>query len=244
MLKLPEVSRSVPHTKRIIMVKKELTFLIVFLLSLPACCGWSKKSKSECPKTKKMAQRTDLFSQVNIPLAEDTILEADDASVRSFFDDDMQDFMTFAQDADDFELDQAGERGADEYSWLNEEEQKKKLKTAYFDFDRHNVRSDERKKAKENADKVKKLVEVDKNTTIVVEGHACASAGSAAYNLALSEKRAKSYADFLEANGVPSDRIKKVGRGKEMLVLKEGSREEQWVNRRVELHPVHDVVVS
>ena len=226
-------------------MKKGFMLLIVFLFSLPGCWGRCKKSDSK--KTKKMAQRTDVFSRVDIPLAEDSLLEADDASVRSFYDDDMQDFMTFAHEADDFELEQAGTqgRGDNEYSWLSEQgETQKELETAYFGFDHYSVRKDERDKAKRNARKVKEQVEADKDLTVVVEGHACASAGSAAYNLALSEKRAKSYADFLEANGVPSDRIKKVGRGKEMLVLKEGGREEQWVNRRVELHEVHDNVVA
>lgn len=206
------------------MIKKELGLLIVFLISLPGCGGGRKKTST--PKGKKMA-----FSRVAMPLADG---EADGSPIRSFFDDDMQDFTAFNRE---------GEAGnPDRYAWLNRTTSG--FNVAYFDFDKHSISDAEREKAKLNAQKVKKLVESDPEVVVVVEGHACASAGDAAYNLALSEKRAKTYANQLKANGVPSDRLKQVGRGKEMLLVKDGNREEQWMNRRVELHPVHENVAA
>lgn len=208
------------------MIKKELTFLIVFLISLPGCGGGSKKTSA-----KKIAQRGGGFSRVSLPLAADG--SGSDANVRSFFDDDMNDFTVFAGDDVEQGL------GKDRYSELSERT-RNGFKVSYFGFDQHAVSSSEKGKIKENAAKIKQLVQENKDITVVVEGHACASAGSAAYNLALSEKRAKSYGDILQANGVPANRIKRVGRGNEMLVVKTGGRDEQWINRRVELYPVSE----
>ena len=75
--------------------------------------------------------------------------------------------------------------------------------------------------------------------TIVVEGHASPE-GSSAYNLALSEKRAKALRDRLVAAGVPANLIKIVGRGKEMPVLANNSdRQANWVNRRDEIRLIY-----
>jgi len=41
------------------------------------------------------------------------------------------------------------------------------------------------------------------------------------------------------ADGIDRKDLQIVGRGKEMLVVKDGDRDEQWANRRVELHVVH-----
>ena len=79
---------------------------------------------------------------------------------------------------------------------------------------------------------------------MVIEGHSCHSAGSAVYNLALSEKRAKALADRLVAGGVPSQNIKVVGRGQEVPAVVEGKavtgdRKEQAPNRRDEVRVIH-----
>nr|WP_319383282.1 OmpA family protein [uncultured Roseibium sp.] len=51
-----------------------------------------------------------------------------------------------------------------------------------------------------------------RNLTVLVEGHTDAS-GAAAYNQKLSERRAKSAAEFLSSLGVEASRLKVVGRG-------------------------------
>ena len=71
---------------------------------------------------------------------------------------------------------------------------------------------------------------------VVVEGHACNSAGSAKYNMMLSEKRAKKVAAWLKENGFSIKRLHIVGRGCEMPIVSSGSREEQAPNRRVEMY--------
>lgn len=108
------------------------------------------------------------------------------------------------------------------------------LKTAYFDFDKSEIRADQKPIFESNAKKVKDLV--DHGSTVVVEGHACRYAGSRVYNLMLSEKRAKKAADFLVGKGIPANKLKTVGRGYEMCIVPEGTMEEQAPNRRVEFY--------
>ncbi len=112
----------------------------------------------------------------------------------------------------------------------------KKFETVYFGFNKNKVDKAEREKVAQNIEKVRELVAAGATVKIVVEGHACASAGSDAYNLALSEQRAKEVRDQLVAAGISHNQIKIVGRGTGMLVVKDGGREEQWPNRRVEIH--------
>ena len=60
--------------------------------------------------------------------------------------------------------------------------------------------------------------------------------GSTEYNLALSRRRADIVAAYLKSTfKVPLDRISAEGRGMEEPLMKEGSKEEQSVNRRVEV---------
>lgn len=218
------------------MIKKGSFLLLALLVSLPAC-GPKKGQKADMgKKTKKMAQ-SDEFSSVNMALADEDDLEIDE-SMRSFFND-MQEFVSFAEEQGDFEVE--AEVQKDEFAWVEADEEQ--LDTVYFAFDKSKVDADEREKVDTNADRVRKLLAQakaeDPAAKVVVSGHSCASAGSAAYNMALSEKRAKEVCDQLVAKGIDRKDLQVVGRGNEMLVVKDGDRDEQWANRRVELHVVH-----
>ena len=164
-------------------------------------------------------------------MAGDQVATADD-SVRSFFDQDIKEFVAL-----DGEGSEAG--SASDFAWVDANDSA--FKTVYFDFDKHTVRTDQKEAVAYDISQTRKtLQEATKNnqkTTVVVEGHACHSAGSAAYNLALSEKRAKAVANQLTAAGLPKDTIKVVGRGQDVPVC-DGTREQQWKNRRVEFHVV------
>ncbi len=138
----------------------------------------------------------------------------------------------------------------DEFSWIEDEEEKssKNLQTVYFDFDRYAIKKDQETAVANNAEQIKKLLtETTNNNTeklVVVEGHADHAAGSAAYNMALSEKRAKVLADALVTGGIPRNAIKIVGRGQECPALGkdgkpvDGSRDQQWPNRRAEVNVI------
>jgi len=70
---------------------------------------------------------------------------------------------------------------------------------------------------------------------VKVVGHTD-SVGSDAYNQGLSERRARSVADFLIAQGVPADKLSTEGRGESQPVADNGSDTGRAQNRRVELH--------
>ena len=70
---------------------------------------------------------------------------------------------------------------------------------------------------------------------VKVVGHTD-SVGSDAYNQGLSERRARSVADFLVAQGVPADKLSTEGRGESQPVADNGSDAGRAENRRVELY--------
>lgn len=207
------------------MIKKQFA---LFLFGIAFLSGCGKKNKN------KMMAKGDSFSQVNIPMAGDQVANADD-SVRSFFDQDIKEFV--AMDGEN-----STEAGSvNDFAWVDANEKDSIFKTVYFDFDKHGIRADQKETVSYDVNQSKKtLTESQKNnqkTTVVIEGHACHSAGSSAYNLALSEKRAKAVANQLTASGLSKQNVKVVGRGQDVPVC-DGSREQQWKNRRVEFHVV------
>lgn len=70
---------------------------------------------------------------------------------------------------------------------------------------------------------------------VKVVGHTD-SVGSDAYNQGLSERRARSVADFLIAQGVPAGKLSTEGRGESQPVADNGSDAGRAQNRRVELY--------
>lgn len=108
------------------------------------------------------------------------------------------------------------------------------FKRIYFDFDAYDVRPDQEATLAIDIQQARSAAE--RGDAIVVEGHACNSAGSGTYNLMLSEKRAQSVAKALLEAGIPAAQIKIVGRGSEMPLVPGGDRIQQSPNRRVELY--------
>lgn len=124
------------------------------------------------------------------------------------------------------------------FSWenLNAEESKHQFKTIYFDFDKDVIKPEQHSALNYDISEAKKMIKQGK--IIVIEGHACHSAGSAIYNLALSERRARYIAQKFAEAGIDASNIKIAPRGQEMPVRKGGSKAEQWVNRRVEIYAI------
>jgi len=84
------------------------------------------------------------------------------------------------------------------------------LSDAFYDFDRSDLREDARTSLARDAGWLKNYVSVQ----VLLEGH-CDDRGTEAYNLALGERRADAARQYLEAMGIPSDRLKTVSYGKE-----------------------------
>jgi outer membrane protein OmpA-like peptidoglycan-associated protein len=124
------------------------------------------------------------------------------------------------------------------FSWEDQiaEETKKLFQTIYFEFDKDFLKSSEDLKLHQNTAQAKKMIKQGK--TIVIEGHACHSAGSRAYNMAISERRARNVAQKFAEAGIDSSHIKIAPRGQEMPVRKGGNKQEQAVNRRVETYAI------
>ncbi len=71
-------------------------------------------------------------------------------------------------------------------------------------------------------------------TKIQVDGHTD-SVGADKYNQTLSERRAKSVADYMRSLGITADRITEAGFGKNMPVADNATEEGRSLNRRVEI---------
>ncbi|MDA8162906.1 MAG: peptidoglycan-associated lipoprotein Pal [Desulfobacteraceae bacterium] len=96
----------------------------------------------------------------------------------------------------------------------------------YFDFDRYNIRNDMKSRIDNNA----KFLMDNPQIKIEIQGN-CDERGSAEYNLALGEKRAKSAKGYLTKLGVKADRIDVVSFGKEQP-LDPGHNEAAWAKNR------------
>jgi peptidoglycan-associated lipoprotein len=100
------------------------------------------------------------------------------------------------------------------------------LKEIHFDFDKSDIREQDRPILAQNAEALKKFDFL----RITVEGH-CDERGTVEYNLALGERRAKAAFDYLASLGVPADRLKTVSYGKEVPLCTQ-STEECWARNR------------
>ncbi len=101
------------------------------------------------------------------------------------------------------------------------------LKDVFFDFDKSNVRDDQKAALTANVAWLKS----NSGVKLTVEGH-CDERGTAEYNLGLGERRAKAVKDYLVAAGIAANRIATISYGKERpFVL--GHDESAWKwNRR------------
>ncbi|MCI5055114.1 MAG: OmpA family protein [Flavobacteriales bacterium] len=108
------------------------------------------------------------------------------------------------------------------------------IQPIYFDVNKHDIRQD----AALELDKVVQAMKDNPNIVIELGSHTD-SRGSANYNRSLSDKRAKSSAQYVIDHGIGSDRIYGKGYGEAQIInrCKDGvrcSKEEHQANRRTE----------
>jgi peptidoglycan-associated lipoprotein len=96
----------------------------------------------------------------------------------------------------------------------------------FFDFDKSDIRADQRARADSWADWLKKYPQV----TVVIEGN-CDERGTREYNLALGERRASAAKSYLVAKGISAGRIQTISYGKERPAVL-GSDEAAWAQNR------------
>lgn len=102
-----------------------------------------------------------------------------------------------------------------------------KLETVYFDFDKADLRQDARDVLSKNAEIILKSLA---NAKIQIAGH-CDERGSAEYNMALGERRAKSAQKYLETLGVNAKNLSIISYGKEKPAVP-GNDEAAWAKNR------------
>ena len=96
----------------------------------------------------------------------------------------------------------------------------------YFDFDKSNIRADQKDRVKKNAE----FLKGDSKVNIRIEGN-CDERGTAEYNMALGERRATSAKKALAKLGVADSRMETISFGSEKP-LATGNDEAAWAQNR------------
>lgn len=209
---------------------KKTQFLRLFLPVL-ACISLC----SGCKKEKSSLHKQSFFSKVkkNDLAAKEAVkaFELSDDSMKSFALDDKLPQHKSTLPAQNNNINTL-------LSWesITAENSKQNFKPLLFEFNSYDVQPKQNKDLKNNIKQAKQMIKNGK--TIVIEGHACHSAGSAIYNLALSEKRARYVAKKFVDAGIDHKNIRIAPRGHEMPIVKNGDKEAQAVNRRVEIFAI------
>ncbi len=120
--------------------------------------------------------------------------------------------------------------GARDITGRQQDREKYRSQTVYFDFDRATVKASEAHQVQEVANGFKNE---NPATDLLIEGH-CDERGTEGYNQALGERRALAIREMLVSLGVPADRVHTVSFGKDKPV-EMGHNEAAWgKNRRGE----------
>jgi peptidoglycan-associated lipoprotein len=96
----------------------------------------------------------------------------------------------------------------------------------YFDFDKSNIKADQRDRLEKNAAMLKQ----DQSSRVRIEGN-CDERGTSEYNMALGERRAQSAKKYLVNLGIHKDRLHTISYGEEKPLLR-GHDEYSWAQNR------------
>lgn len=109
-----------------------------------------------------------------------------------------------------------------------------RIQDAYFDYDRHTLRQDAVSTLNSDSRELAQILNQYPDYKIRIEGY-CDERGSAEYNIALGEARAKSAKDYLVSVGVSGNQLSTVSYGKETQVCDEHNESCWSKNRRVHI---------
>lgn len=109
-----------------------------------------------------------------------------------------------------------------------------RIQDAYFDYDKHDIRSDAQKTLSEDAHALTDILKDYPDYKLTVEGY-CDERGSDEYNLALGDARAKQAKEFLVGLGIPSGQLKTVSYGKAKPVCTDENEGCWQKNRRAHI---------
>lgn len=108
------------------------------------------------------------------------------------------------------------------------------IQDAYFEYDRHTLSDTAVKTLSGDSKELATILNQYPDYKIRVEGY-CDERGSAEYNMALGEARAKAAKDYLVTSGVSGDQLSTVSYGKEKQVCSEQDETCWSKNRRVHI---------
>jgi outer membrane protein OmpA-like peptidoglycan-associated protein len=100
----------------------------------------------------------------------------------------------------------------------------------HFDFDRYTLRPE----ATRVLDEAVRAMRDNASLRIQIEGHTC-NIGTAEYNLALGDRRARAVRDYLVSQGITADRLSTVSYGEERPKHDNAREETRRLNRRAAL---------
>ncbi len=226
-------------------MKNRVLLSLAIVLLLPGCCGRDKDKITKDKKAKEVAQLNPQ-DEIKIPLTTALSDDADvlDEDLLALFDD-LQD-EDILEVVDNFKIDDWTLEDLDDLVWFDDEvETKKDLDKVFFGFDQHNLTAEQKDTLAKNIGEIKDAMAYADKAEVLVEGHACHSAGSDVYNMIKSEERAKVVKNMCVKEGISKDHITIVGYGNaKPAINKDGSivtgdRNEQQANRRVEMKVIH-----
>jgi outer membrane protein OmpA-like peptidoglycan-associated protein len=208
-------------------------YIQIFLCLLMITTGCAKK-KNNTPSNN-LASNKKIHVKSNKKSSFDENLDAfalDDDSLHNF----AHDKNNTSQDQDSSIKKSGKPNSIFQWEDATVDQSKQDFKTIYFEFDKYKINKEQESSLHADIAHAKKMIGSGK--IIVIEGHACDSAGSAIYNMTLSEQRAKFIATKFMDAGIEKANIKIAARGQEMPVHKGGNKHQQAVNRRVEIFAI------
>jgi len=109
-----------------------------------------------------------------------------------------------------------------------------KIEDAYFDYNQHTLRPDAVKALQADSSELRDILKDYPDYKLTVEGHAD-ERGSAEYNMALGDERARAAKDYLVQVGIPGSQLNVMSYGKERPVCEQHDENCWQKNRRVHI---------
>lgn len=222
------------------MQKPYISYASILCIALVAILGGCKKKSSDQSKKSFFSKVKDKSSSELKTVSDEAVGEfnLDDDEMKTFaLDDNLSQHSSTTEQSNTLgRLSPTSQNNLFSWEQLAADENKQEFKRLFFLFNHYVLEPNQMKDLKYDIKQAKKMIAEGK--TLVIEGHACHSEGSAAYNLALSEKRARHVAKHFAKAGIDPAIIKIAPRGQEMPLRRGGNREEQAINRRVEIFAI------
>jgi peptidoglycan-associated lipoprotein len=109
-----------------------------------------------------------------------------------------------------------------------------RIQDAYFDYDKHSLRPDALKTLEADSKELRDIIVQYPEYKLTIEGY-CDERGSAEYNAALGDSRARAAKEYLVNVGIPDGQLLTVSYGKERQICDEHDETCWQKNRRVHI---------